>query len=58
MHTLFIKYYNAKYNIKSENYVFLSSQVFYIALFQAILNWQICANSEYRGGGNFYWLTK
>ena len=28
MHTLFIKYYDAKYKIKSENYFFLSSQVF------------------------------
>ena len=46
MHTLFIKYYDAKYRIKSENYFFLSSQVFYIALFQAILNWQIFANPE------------
>ena len=49
MHTLFIKYYDAKYRIKSENYFFLSSQVFYIALFQAVLNWQIFANPENRG---------
>ena len=49
MHTLFIKYYDAKYRIKSENYFFLSSQVFYIALFQAFLNWQIFANPENRG---------
>ena len=49
MHTLFIKYYDAKYRIKSENYFFWSSQVFYIALFQAIINWQIFANPENRG---------
>ena len=49
MHTLFIKYYDAKYRIKSENYFFLASQVFYIALFQAVLNWQIFANLENRG---------
>ena len=49
MNTLFIKYYDAKYRIKSKNYIFSSSQVFYIALFQAILNWQIFANFENRG---------
>ena len=49
MYTLFIKYYDAKYWIKSENYFFLSSKVFNIALFQAILNWQIIANPENRG---------
>ena len=49
MHTLFIKYYNAKYRIKSENYFFLSSQVYYIALFQAVLNWQIFANPKNNG---------
>ena len=49
MHTLVIKYYDAKYRIKSENYFFLSSQVFYIALFLAVLNWQILANPENRG---------
>ena len=48
MHTLFVKHYDAKYRIKSECF-FLSSQVFYIALFQAVLNWQIFANPESRG---------
>ena len=56
MYTLFIKYYDAKYRIKSKNYFFLSSQVFYIDLFQAVLNWQIFANPKI--GGNFYWPTK
>ena len=49
MHTLFIKYSDAKYRIKSEKKIFLSSQVFYIALFQAVLNWQIFANPKNRG---------
>ena len=49
MHTLFMKYFDAKHRIKSENYFFLPSHVFYIALFQAVLNWQICANPENRG---------
>ena len=48
MLTLLIKYYDAKYRIKSENY-FLYSHVFYIAMFQAVLNWQIFANPENRG---------
>ena len=35
---------------------FLSSQVFYIALFQAILNWQIFKNPKI--GAIFFWPTK
>ena len=50
MHTLFMKCYNEKYRIKSEKYFFWSSQVFNIALFQAIRNWQNFAlNPENRG---------
>ena len=49
MHTLFIKYYDTKCRIKSENYFILSWQVFYIALFQAVLNWQIFAYPKNRG---------
>ena len=46
MHTLFLKYYDTKYRIKSENYFCLSSHEFHIALYQAVLNWQIFANLE------------
>ena len=49
MQTISMKCYDAKYRVKSENYIFSSSHVFYIALFQAILNWQIFANPENRG---------
>ena len=49
MHTISMKCYDAKYMVKSENYIFSSSHVFYIALFRAILNWQIFANLENRG---------
>ena len=35
MHTIFMKCYDEKYRIKSENKFFLSSRVFYMALFQA-----------------------
>ena len=49
MHTISMKCYDAKYRVKSENYIFSSSHVFYIALFWAILNWQIFANPENRG---------
>ena len=47
MHTMSMKCYDDR--VKSENYIFLSSHVFYIALFRAILNWQIFANPENRG---------
>ena len=50
------KCYGAKYRVKSENYTFSSSHVFYIALFRAILNWQIFANPENRGQVVFAYL--
>ena len=56
MHTVFMKCYDENYMIKSENYFFLSSRVFYITLFPAVLNLQIFANPE--SGGNFCWPTK
>ena len=49
MHTTSMKCYDAKYRVKSKNYIFSSSHVFYLALFQAILNWHIFANPENRG---------